>query len=112
MRNRDLPECSTRASMKEVVASVSAGRLGVVLVMQGEVLKGVITDGDLRRALEQHENPMGVRADQIMTIQPKTVRQDIRLGEAAEMMHTEKVSFLVAVDEKERPVGILSLHDC
>ncbi|MGD9685929.1 MAG: SIS domain-containing protein [Desulfobacter sp.] len=112
MHNKNLPICGELASMKDVVHTISSGRMGVALVMRGAELCGVITDGDLRRAMEHHDDPLSLRADQIMTTSPKTIGQVERFSVAEAKMHDNKIGCLVVVDVHQKPVGLVNLYDC
>ncbi len=112
MHNKDLPTCGVGATMKDVVHTITSGRMGVALVVKGDVLCGVITDGDLRRAMENHDDPLSLKAEQIMSTSPCTIGQTERLSTAEARMHENKIGCLVVVDVDQKPVGILNVHDC
>jgi arabinose-5-phosphate isomerase len=90
------------------------GRLGMTTVMEGDDLLGVITDGDLRRALAITErtghNPLSLTAEQIMTEMPATIPEDALAIEAAGDMEARKITFLVATREG-MPTGVIHIHD-
>jgi arabinose-5-phosphate isomerase len=82
--------------------------------MEGPALAGVITDGDIRRALERAEqtggNPLELRAAQIMTSKPATIDENDLALDAAGQMETRKITFLVVTREGS-PCGIIHIHD-
>jgi len=108
---RVAPEDSVRA----VVLEMTRCPLGAACVVDGEGgLLGVITDGDLRRALESHDDIRGLRAADIMTPRPITVSADVRLHEALRLMEDRpsQISVLPVVEAGgRRCLGLLRLHD-
>lgn len=111
MHTRNLPICSPDSSMREVVHTVTSGRMGIALVVSGDKLRGVITDGDLRRALERHAEPMNLQAAEVMTEGPHTISADERFADAEHCMRRLRVKVLVVTDEYGSPVGIVDLFD-
>jgi len=93
---------------------MTRGRLGMTSVMEGANLLGVITDGDLRRALEQaerrKENPLTLVASQVMSRQPAMIEEDALALEAAGDMEARKITFLI-VTRLGVPCGVLHIHD-
>jgi arabinose-5-phosphate isomerase len=103
-----LPIVSASAPMKEVIHTISDGRLGLCIVGEGE---GIITDGDLRRHLDT--NPaelMNLSARDIMTPHPKSIHADAKLCEAEEMMNKLKITSLL-VEEGGQLVGVIQIYD-
>jgi arabinose-5-phosphate isomerase len=71
-----------------------------------------VTDGDLRRALDQGGKPLLARlAGEVMTRAPRRVRPEMLAAEALRLMNTGKITSLFVVDDQDRPVGILHVHD-
>lgn len=105
------PFVMATAQVKEVILSISANRLGATAVVDaaGNV-EGIITDGDIRRMLEHHENLGGITAADIMGKSPKTVAHDTLAAEAAEMMKSNKISQLIVLRDG-RYDGMIHLHD-
>lgn len=113
MHSVDLPIVGVNTSLREVVATMTTRRLGVALVMEEERLLGLITDGDLRRALNVEEDPLSQKAGDIMTRNPLTIGQDQSLPEAEQLMRNSKVKALVVVDppESKKVVGVMLILD-
>jgi arabinose-5-phosphate isomerase len=108
----DLPQVASGATLKEAVIEMSRGRLGMTAVLDaGGLVKGVFTDGDLRRTLERGTPLEGLRVDAIMTARPRTVRPDMLAAEAVHVMEEHKVNQLLVVDERGSLVGALNMHD-
>ena len=108
------PRVSTEASLTEVLKAMTGGRLGMTTVMEGPVLVGVITDGDLRRTLEKTEqeggNPLKLTAAQFMSRNPATIDEEALALDAAGRMEVRKITFLV-VTRQGAPCGIIHIHD-
>jgi arabinose-5-phosphate isomerase len=108
----DLPKVASGATLKEAVIEMSRGRLGMTAVLDaGGKVKGVFTDGDLRRTLERGTPLEGLRVDAIMTARPRTVRREMLAAEAVHVMEEHKVNQLLVVDERGELVGALNMHD-
>jgi arabinose-5-phosphate isomerase len=108
-----LPLTSENASMHDTVVEMSAKRLGIVGVVDGDgYLVGAITDGDLRRHIEQG---LDHSAAEFMTRDPKTIAADALIDDALTLFEENKITALFVVEEDERgekPVGVLHIHDC
>jgi len=104
-----MPLVGQGTSMHDAVLEMSAKRLGVVGVTGGDgELVGVITDGDLRRHIEQGlDHP----ASAFMTTDPKTVAPDTLVDEALTLFDEYRITTLFVVDGN-KPVGVLHIHDC
>lgn len=111
MRRDDLPVCGPDASFRAIVNEIGAGRLGLVLVMEDDELRGIITDGDVRRAFDRYENITSVTAGMIMTRTPKTIAEDRRFAEAEQDMLEKKISSLVVTGADGRVTGVLQIYD-
>jgi arabinose-5-phosphate isomerase len=104
-----LPLVSHETNMHDAVVEMSAKRLGLVGVTneQGQLI-GIITDGDLRRHIEEGlDHP----ASAFMTATPKTIGPDTLVGEALDLFDQFRITTLFVVDE-DQPIGVLHIHDC
>jgi len=101
------------SSMHDTVLEMSAKRLGIIGVVDGDgYLVGAITDGDLRRHIEQG---LDHKAAEFMTPDPKTVRADALIDDALTVFDEHKITAIFVVEEDGRgkkPVGVLHIHDC
>jgi arabinose-5-phosphate isomerase len=100
--------------LKEVIIAMTRQPLGAACVVsQDGRLEGFITDGDLRRALTNHDDIRTLLASDAMTRTPITIGPDATLGAALELMERRRsqISALPVVDEAGRALGILRLHD-
>jgi len=96
--------------MKTIIMEISARRLGMTAVEDGDVLCGIITDGDLRRMLEREVNIQTITAREIMTPDPKTIPSDMLAAEALEIMEKMNITQLLVVDDGVYK-GVIHLHD-
>ena len=102
------------ASLKDVIVAMTRRPMGGACVVAADgTLAGFLTDGDLRRALTNHDDIRGLCASDAMTRTPVTVGPDASLAEALELMERRRsqISVLPVVDEAGRALGIIRLHD-
>jgi arabinose-5-phosphate isomerase len=96
------------ASMPEVIHSMNEGRLGLCIVDNG---RGIITDGDLRRHMEQDlAGLMSKTAADIMGTHPKTIDSGATLSQAEELMNHHKITSLL-VTENGQLAGVIQIYD-
>ena len=110
----EFPKVQEEAPMKEVLLEMTSKRLGVTGVMNGGgELVGVITDGDLRRALEKFPDLLAKRAKDIMTRNPKGIEADALAVEALRRMEEHSITSLFVFEKSgdRIPIGIIHLHD-
>ena len=110
----ELPSVSPDCVLKDVILEISSKRLGMTTVLEKpHRLLGVITDGDLRRLLEnsQPSEAMSLRAEEIMSINPKVIHFDALAVDALTILREKKMNHLVATDLDGKPVGVIGLHD-
>ena len=96
----------------EVISAVTKGRVGCVAVVSQDLkVLGVITDGDIRRMLTAHPQFQDLLANDIMSLHPKVVHEDILAVEAFRIMESNKIMQLLLTDGESRFTGIVHLHD-
>jgi arabinose-5-phosphate isomerase len=105
------PQVSLNATLKEVIVEISEKRLGATVVIDNNVLAGLITDGDLRRMLERSESLDNIQAADILSKNPKTIAPDELAVNALDKMRTYDINQLVVLDSENMYRGILHLHD-
>ena len=110
----EMPLTRADSSMHDTIVEMTAKRLGVVGVVDNDgYLVGVITDGDLRRHMEEG---LEHKADEFMTANPKTITSDALIDDALALFDEYKITTLFVVEEDEngrkRPLGVLHIHDC
>lgn len=108
-----VPVVDENTSVKETILEMTSKGFGVTAVLsKANGFVGVVTDGDLRRALERDGNIMDETASDIMTSEPKTISTDALAAKALSFMDDAKItSLFVDPDEGGRPAGIIHLHD-
>ena len=119
LRVRDLlrrdaapPAVRPDARIRDVIYAISSGRLGATVVAdESGAIHGIITDGDLRRMLEQHEDPRQLRASDILSPSPKIISEESLAVDALESMRAYDITQLVVVNEADAYVGLIHLHD-
>lgn len=109
----DLPCVSQEALMQEAILEMTGKRLGMTTVVDAEgCLVGVLTDGDLRRALQKAGGALPIeQVAAFMTRMPKTIDREEIAAVAVEVMERRSITSLVIVDAAGRPSGVIHLHD-
>jgi arabinose-5-phosphate isomerase len=106
-----LPVVNTDATLKEVIVEISSKRLGATAVVNGsKELVGIITDGDLRRMLENGKPVSELKATDIMTRNPKSIDHDEFAVRALQIMQEKSITQLVVTNGKSI-AGFVHLHD-
>ncbi len=108
------PRVSEKTFMKEAIVEITSKRLGVTGVCNEEgSLVGVITDGDLRRALEKFSDLLSRKASEVMTRNPKRIEKDALAAKAVQKMEEHSITSLFVFNHSgdKVPVGIIHLHD-
>jgi arabinose-5-phosphate isomerase len=115
-RGEAMPQVAAAATLREALGEIVSKRLGMTTVTDGDgKLAGVLTDGDLKRILLKHPDPLGMRITALMNPSPRTVAEDATLAEAVRLMEDSPpgpITSLVVVDVAGRPRGVVHLHDC
>lgn len=108
-KENDLPLVATGTSMGDAIFVMSDKRLGCIGVVDaGGALKGLVTDGDLRRHM--NKDLLQKTVDDIMNPSPKTVPPTMLVSEALNVLNTKRITTLFVVD-KGKPVGVVHIHD-
>jgi arabinose-5-phosphate isomerase len=112
-RGTELPVVFEETPMKEAILEITSKRLGVTAVVSSEgALTGVITDGDLRRGLENKGDIFRLRARDLMSLEPKTILSDALAAHAMAIMEQYAITSLFVVGSPGcHPIGIVHLHD-
>ncbi|WP_393924724.1 KpsF/GutQ family sugar-phosphate isomerase [Campylobacter lari] len=110
MVSNNLPMVNPESEFNELVDVMTSGKLGLCIVLENEKLVGIITDGDLRRALRANGKPrFDFKAKEIMSEKPKTIEASAMASEAEELMLKYKIKEIV-VTQDEKIVGIIQLY--
>jgi len=112
MKKDNLPLCSSESFIKEIIHKITDGKCGLVVVIDNEKIKGIITDGDIRRTMETKENEFfNLKAKELMSRNPKLIKSNEKLIQASEIMSEAKINSLVVVDEDDKLIGIVQMYD-
>ncbi|EMV8440306.1 KpsF/GutQ family sugar-phosphate isomerase [Campylobacter jejuni] len=110
MVSSNLPIVHPDTEFNDLVDVMTSGKLGLCVVLENEKLVGIITDGDLRRALKASDKPrFDFKAKEIMSINPKVVDADAMASEAEGIMLKHKIKEII-VGKEEKVVGIIELY--
>ena len=111
MKSANLPICREDSSIKDIISIVSGYKLGLVVVMELDDIIGIITDGDIRRAMESMEERFfSLKAKDLMSKNPKRIEPTTKLVEAQKMMERYKVNSLL-VSKNYKLIGIVQIYD-
>jgi len=111
-----IPKVQEQDLMKEAICEISAKKLGVTTVVDSAgTLKGIITDGDLRRffgkEIGRMEDPLSIPAKEVMSRGARTIEADALAAKAVQIMEKHSITSLVIVNPQHVPMGIIHLHD-
>ena len=109
MVQKELPLVKPNMPMSEVIVRMTEARLGLALVHKDNLLRGIITDGDLRRMLVLGTNLSSTLAGDVMNESPLTIREDEMMVVAEEKMLEARVQSLVVVDKKGHINGVVQI---
>ncbi len=109
----DIPIVAYTSTHAQVLEEISRKKLGFTAVCEDDGrLRGIITDGDLRRAMIKHRDQVfDLKACDMMTANPKTISSDSLAAQALKLMEKHSISDLMIVDNRHRPVGLIDLKD-
>jgi len=104
------PKVGLETSLKEVIIEITEKMLGVTAVIDDDKIVGIITDGDLRRMLSKSDAIAGLKARDIMSINPRRIEEDAMAVDAKETMEKFGISQLL-VEHDGKYAGVVHLHD-
>ena len=113
MRTTDLPVFSPTLHLGQAIMLVSEGKLGLGVAIENDQIVGLITDGDIRRAIERWKAEFfDHTVSDIMTRQPKTVTKEMKISEIQRIMQTYKIHSVLVVDEDRKLIGVVDHYSC
>lgn len=113
MRTTDLPVFSPTLHLGQAIMLVSEGKLGLGVAIENDQIVGLITDGDIRRAIERWKAEFfDHTVSDIMTHQPKTVTKEMKISEIQRIMQTYKIHSVLVVDEDRKLIGVVDHYSC
>lgn len=112
MRTDKLPFIDESASFTELLLCMSEGRLGLVMVGDGNYIKGIITDGDLRRALLKYGNINDIHITEMMTADPVIIDAEEFISQAEQLMMERKITTILVGGVKQRSIsGVYQIYN-
>jgi arabinose-5-phosphate isomerase len=111
MKQNNLPFVDQNSIVQDVLVKMTEGRLGLALVGNKEELKGVITDGDIRRALIDNKNFSELKAKDLMNSNPLTALESDNLQVAEKRMREAKVQCLIVKNPMNEVVGVIQIFE-
>ena len=106
---KKIPVVEPESSMPDTLIEMTSKGFGVAVIVKNNIVAGVITDGDLRRHMD---NLMNMTAQEIGSGKPVTVDQETLAVKALSIMNENKINVIIVTNRKNSPVGILHIHDC
>lgn len=108
----DLPLVKSSSSVKEMLIVITNKRLGTAIIVDDDGrLRGIFTDGDLRRLLSRNGDFMSKTAAEVMSASPKLIGANELAERGLKIMEDHQITSLVVVDEDRKPVGLVHIHD-
>jgi arabinose-5-phosphate isomerase len=108
----NVPVVKTGSRVYDAIVTIDSKGIGVTVVVDEESrVSGILTDGDLRRALMKQENIYSMPVDEVMTPSPRVIDENMLAAEALGIMEFYQITHLVILDDEKRLKGILHLHD-
>lgn len=108
MRKEDLPIITPDTKLGNAVMQVSRGRLGICIAVENDKVIGIVTDGDIRRAMENSQNKFfDLTVRDIMTKNPKTITTETKIIDVDRILNTNKIHCVLVVNENNHLLGIV-----
>ena len=104
------PKVEINSSIKDAINEISSKMYGATAVLDKNIVVGIITDGDIRRVLNQNQNPMNLKVSEIMVKNPKFISGDILGSEALNLMNKSKITQLLVIDDGHYK-GMIHMHE-
>ncbi len=111
MVTENLPMNNLKDSFKEALTTMTKGRQGVTIIIDGEKkCVGILTDGDIRRTFEKYDRVSEIKLESVYTKKPKTISSDDLAAEALKRMQDNKITSLVVTDGNGKAIGLIHIH--
>ena len=104
------PKVDINLSIKDAINEISSKMYGATAVLNKNIVVGIITDGDIRRVLNENKNPMNLKVNEIMVKNPKFVSGDMLGSEALNLMNKSKITQLLVIDDGHYK-GMIHMHE-
>ena len=107
-----LPIVQENDSFVDVIDVITTHKLGMAMIVDASgKLSGVLTDGDIRRTLMKHNNIQSLIIKDVMTVNPKRISKNDYGASALNLMEKYSITALAVVDEDNKPIGVIHIHD-
>ena len=111
MRMDAVPQVAPNCNFRDLLIEISSKRVGATAVVENEELTGIVTDGDIRRAVERNADLDSLKASDLMNTAAKRISIHALAVEGFQLMENNKISQLLVVNEEDKYCGIIHLHD-
>jgi arabinose-5-phosphate isomerase len=108
--NNEKPSVNKQNSIKEAILSITKNRLGATAVLENNQIIGIVTDGDIRRMLEKHDNIAGLTVLDIMGTNPCVMDESALAADAANVMADKNISQVIVMNNQAY-AGMVHIHD-
>ena len=109
----NLPIVTPSDPMNKAIETVTNGKLGLAVVVEKDKLCGIVTDGDIRRAMQRlGQTFFGTKVEQIMSRNPKTINKKAKIVEAGETMNHYSIHSLIVLDNTGKVCGVIDSFSC
>ncbi len=113
MHKDHLPVVPPEMNLGEAIIHISDGKLGLAVAMRDGRIEGIVTDGDVRRAMQRSQSRFfDLKVEDIMTRTPKTVHGDTSIIEVEKMMNQFKIHSLLVLDDEGQFIGVIDYFNC
>ncbi len=112
LRSENLPLVSRETTLKDAIVTMSEGRIGSVIITEDDKIIGLLSDGDLRRALMKSDFSIDCKVEEIASKNPKILKnKNLLASDALEIIENYKIQVLLIADEENKLIGVLHIHD-
>ena len=110
--DKEFPYVNENSLISDAVISISEKGFGCTIIIDNDKnLKGIITDGDIRRGVEKFKDIFSMNVMEIASKSPKTINKDALAAKALAIMEEHSITSIVVVDDNNKPEGIIHMHD-
>ena len=109
--NNPIPIVKEKSKINEVIKEITSNRLGITLVMKKENLLGIITDGDIRRMLDENEDMVNLRAKDIMSKNPILFDENMLVELASKEIKNRSINHMILIDKNNNCSGVVHVLD-
>jgi arabinose-5-phosphate isomerase len=111
LKKDNLPIVSCKTILKDAIVTMSEGRLGNAIVIEDDIVVGLLSDGDLRRAMLSDDFSLDCKVEDIMTKNPKSIEdKNILASDALKIIEDFKIQLLLVLDKNKKLIGVLHIH--